>query len=173
MQVSNYPGLLAEVGRVLRPGGLFLSGEWSWGPTLQDAASSEGSQTPAIDRLINWVTHELHVRKGISPAAPHIRRWLQESGQFVAIESGRRFIPVRYLDTDPQRFNIGRDLRVAWARYADSLMPFMRDAQLAESDIREMVEGYMNELYSNRDPGLVGVFQYVHAKKRPVLVAGR
>lgn len=172
IQVSDYPAMLAEVARVLRPGGLFLSGEWGWGPTFQDDATRAAHPIPAIDEFIDYITAHLLERHSISPAGALVYDWLIESGQFINIEWTQRAIPIDYQDTDNRTFNIGRDFRNAWRWYADSLLPFMRRTGMAEERVEELSRGYMRELEVT--PGLVGVYSVVHATRRvPTLVAGR
>ncbi|KZP33192.1 hypothetical protein FIBSPDRAFT_1036313 [Athelia psychrophila] len=173
MAVTNYPALLNEVARILRPGGLFLSGEWSWGPTFQDGARRNTNPIPAIDSFVTWITDELYARNHIAPAGAHVHEWLSESGQFIDISETLEYcIPLDH-NTDTRTANIGTDFRNAWRWYADSLLPFMRSTGMAEDRVAEMNRGYMREL--DATPGLVAVYTVTYATKslRGPLVAGR
>lgn len=165
--------MLNEVARILRPGGLFLFGEWSWGPTFQDETRRNTNPIQAIDNFVSWITEQLYARNNIAPAGALVREWLFQSGQFIDIsETLEYFVPVDHEDTDARTFNIGRDFRNAWRWYADSLLPFMRSTGMAEDRVAEMNRGYMRELEVT--PGLVAVYTVTYAtKRRPTLVAGR
>jgi len=164
MAVSNYPAMVREVARVLRPGGLFLSGEWERGPTFADPALGNANSIPAIHRLLNLVDDALGARHRVFPVAPHIPAWLAESGRFRDITPQFHLVPIGDWHPDPAMQALGNNFRDIWVRYADSLRPMLREGLgLDEVQVDELVAGYVNDM--DNVSGMIGVYHTVHAKK--------
>ena len=165
LQVSDYPAMLGEAARVLRPGGLFLSGEWERGPKFANPIWGNDSSIPATHRLLNRVDAVLFANHGLVPVASRIPNWLAESDQFQDITVERHFLPIGDWHPDPGMKALGEDFRDIWVRYADSLKPVLREPNLGlnEAQIDELVAGFEDDMHTV--PGMVGVYHTVHAIK--------
>lgn len=163
LQVSNYTAFLGEVTRVLRPGGLFLSGEWERGPTFANPGLGDITSIPAIYRLLDLVDDVLRTKHGVLPAALHIPSCLAASGCFSDITTERRAMPIGDWHPDPAMRALGNDFRDMWVRYAHNLKPMLKEEGLDDAHIEQLMVGYVSDMY--RVSGMVGVFCTVHAKK--------
>jgi hypothetical protein len=153
--------MLAEAARVLRPGGLFVSGEWERGPSFDNPTIGDTNRIPGIDRLVNVVDSLLS--HNALPLVPHIPTWLDASGQFEDITAQCYSVPIG--DWDPTKKALGENFRDVWVRYVDSLKPMLGQpgSELDEAQIDDLIAGYLDNLYNV--PGMVGKYHMVHAKK--------
>jgi hypothetical protein len=156
--------MLAEAARVLRPGGLFLSGEWERVPSFANPVSGDADPIPETRRLLNLVDTSL-ARHGAFPLATCIPGWLAESGQFQDITAQFHVVPIGDWHPDPVMKELGNDFRSVWVRYADSLKPMLGEPGLGmnEAQIDDLMEGYLQDMHNTS--GMVGVYHTVHAKK--------
>ena len=158
--------MLGEVARVLRPGGLFLSGEWERGPTFASPVTGNPSTISATYHLLNIVDNALRAKHpGVFPIASHIPSWLAESGRFRNITAQLHAVPIGDWHPDPEMKELGNTFRDMLVRYANNLKPMLRDPELGlgEAQINNLVTGYMNDMYGVS--GMIGVYRTVHAKK--------
>jgi len=155
--------MLDEVARVLRPGGLFLSGEWGRSPTFADPASGNSHTIPDIHRLVTFVDDILHAKHGVFSVAPHIPRWLAESGRFQDITAHLHAVPIGNWHPDPAMQVLGNTFRDMLVRYAKNLGPMLKEAGLDNAQVDELVTGYVNDM--ENVSGMIGVYHTVYAKK--------
>lgn len=155
--------MLAEAARVLRPGGLFISGEWDRLPSLEDRALDTASVIPNITRLINRVNGILNGRFRALPAASSIPRWMAESGLFRDITHEFHEIPIGDWHTDERQRSLGVNFREIAVRYGDSLRQVLKDAGDEQAVVDELINGYLAEIRGV--PGMFCVYHTVHAIK--------
>jgi len=163
MALSNYQILVKEIARVLRSGGLFLSGEWDPLPTFDGHAPGNVDLIPATYRLINMVNQTLHQKHGVIPVGPLIPGWLQQSGRFMSITHQVHFVPIGDWHPNPEMRVLGNDFKVTMVQYGDSLKPMLKDAGYEDTLIEEVLQGFSREL--NTVPGMVWVYRTVYAWK--------
>jgi hypothetical protein len=151
--------MLAEAARVLRPGGLFLSGEWERWPSFNNNPNI-GDRILGIDRLVNVVDSLL-----IQNYALYIPTWLDESAQFQDITVQSFSVPIGDWPSDPDQRALGKYFRSVCVQYVDSLKPLLGEPRsgLNVVQINDLILGYLDNIYNV--PGIVGKYHTVHAKK--------
>jgi hypothetical protein len=163
LQVRDYPAILQEVARVLRPGGLFVSCELgryaAFDPSFQRVPSIDA---PATVRFFNAIMNALASR-GIPPIAHQIPTFIANSGCFVDITVEQKWIPIGVWPSDAVSQNIGADYLRVCERYADSSKPMLLAAGWSEATLERIITDYIQEIHTVR--GLVGVFHTVHARR--------
>jgi len=91
LSADAVPSLLREVARILRPGGLFLSGEWDAHPTLHP-------RHPWVERFEEYIpqtTTFFDVASDVVPTlGPSITAQIRQNGSFEGLVSRRRPIPI-------------------------------------------------------------------------------
>ena len=155
--------MLAEVARVLRPGGLFISGEWDRLPSLGDRTLDTAGVIPNITRLIDRVDEIIIGSYQTGPAASLIPRWVADSGFFRDIIHEFHEIPIGDWHTDDRQRALGITLREQAVRYGDSLRQVLKNAKEEQEVIDELINGYLAEIQSV--PGMIYVYHTVHAVK--------
>jgi hypothetical protein len=152
--------MLAEAARVLRPGGLFLSGEWERCPSFDNPTIGDTSRILGIDRLVD-VVDSLLIRSHVLD----IPTWLDASGQFQDITVQSYSVPIGDWPSDPEQRALGENFRGVWVRYVDSLKPMLGEPRsgLSEVQINDLIAGYLDNIYNV--PGMVGKYHTVHATK--------
>lgn len=164
-QVRDYPTVLQEVGRVLRPGGLFLSCEWEqsqpvFHPTFQvDLPSS----VPGACHFYDTLTRALDICRSIQPIASHVPMFIDSSDLFTDITASCYYMPIGPWHDDPSMKMLGRAYRASLLRYIDSVKPLLREAGYSEAEIDEITGAYIHELKTVR--GMVSSFHTVHARR--------
>lgn len=161
-QVYDYPGLLDQAARVLRPGGLFLAGEWGRFPAL-DGGRDPRVAAPRACAFFAAVNEAL-ARRRVLPAAEHLARWLQDSGRFDRISPREYAVPVGDWHPDARMREIGADMRRFLCVYAESMRVLLLEAgRLHQVAVDSLVRGYKEELFSVR--GMVCIYYSVHARR--------
>jgi len=164
MVVSDYPAMLTEATRVLRHGGLFVSGEWERSPSFDNPAIEDTNRILGIRSLVD-VVDLLLIERNASPPVTCIPDWLDASGQFQGITKQCYTVPIGDWPSDPAMKALGKNFRDVWVRYADSLKPMLREPSsgLGEAQINDLIAGYMHNM--DNVPGMVGKYHTVHATK--------
>ena len=116
MQVRDYPGLIDQVARVLRPGGLFLACEWGRFPLLHDGRNPQLA-TPFACAFFAAVNDALRARGVLPDAAQRLDAWLAESGYFERIRPRQYAIPIGDWPAD-EHLLADPDLQIAIASTA-------------------------------------------------------
>lgn len=150
------PGILREVARILRPGGLFLSAEWDGYPTLHPSVVGPGGNIP---RTTTFYDATLNV---VPTLAPSIATLIGETRFFEEPVSRRRTIPISvpYAAGSPDglRF-VGEVMKRVTQGYADALVAGgwvpLGVAENFKAELRERT-------------GIVCVYQTVFARKMAV-----
>lgn len=163
-QVRDYPQVLQEVARVLRPGGLFLSLEWSPYPTLDPSIQQDPvTYAPASTRFHDAINRALLDRQGLRPIAGQVHTLLADAGVFQEISSTPYHIPIGAWSTDPFLRNIGATCRDINEIYTSSVKPLLIDSGWTEGQLNRLFADFIREIRSLN--GLVSVLYVVHARK--------
>ncbi|KAF8056042.1 S-adenosyl-L-methionine-dependent methyltransferase [Lyophyllum atratum] len=164
MAVQDYPAMLQEVGRVLRPDGLFLSCEWGRYPAFHPRFRLIPEvHAPSACHFFDVLGKALDGCRGIQPIATDISAFLRDSGRFKNIESRRFYMPVGPWHVEPEMKLLGRAFRASLLRYADSVKPLLLEAGLSEEEVRHIIDAYVHELKTVS--GMVSVLHTVHAQR--------
>nr|GAT45631.1 pleiotropic drug resistance ABC transporter protein [Mycena chlorophos] len=177
MAVFNYSELLAECARLLRPGGAFISGEWS-NMVFTMASPTPGAEPVPIPITIQLAPfiHEffsaLHTSlqtppNPLPPTAPLMAPLLAVRQQFFVqntITSASHLFPLGGWHPDPAMQRTGRIFRNIFRRYMDSVRPLL-DAKSG------MPQAQLNQLYVEVHQeirsvsGIWGVYNTVFAQR--------
>lgn len=160
-QICDYGGLLPEVARVLRPGGLFVSNEWARSPIMRDG-SDVNIRAPSTAEFFRAVRDTLRERRGIPTVAHKIPDLLQDSGCFTDIVSQPFFMPIGGWHDNPALRELGREYREMVELYARSMRAVLIEGPWA-ARAEALIQGYIDE--SRRVSGLVSVYYTVHARR--------
>lgn len=181
--VRSYDALLAEVARVLRPGGLFLAGEFArrvdFAPHLAaPAAHTIETHAPGLHALFTHITLALARRRpSISCAiAPRLAAAVAGTNRFGAVEEQVFCMPVGPWPSDGDadvwlNFSGGGHLlrtigywyRATLDRYANSMGPMLRDAGKTQPEIDGFVREWRHDLGTVH--GMVTQFHLVYGRK--------
>lgn len=152
------------MGRVLRPGGLFLSCEWERWPTFHPTfAGYRPSHVPGACQFYDMLTRALDICKGIQPIASRVPSFVDSTNLFTDITSSCYYMPIGPWHDDPSMKMLGRAFRASLLRYIDSVRPLLLEAGYSEADIDRITGAYIHELKTVR--GMVGAFHTVHAQR--------
>ncbi|KAK7055516.1 secondary metabolism regulator laeA [Favolaschia claudopus] len=164
MAVTSYPNLIAEVLRLLRPGGLFLSGEWGRHPTFDPSyGRNPETDTPALITFFSHL-HAALAARGLQPIAPEVGPLLAQSGAFEEITPREYYMPLGSWHPEPGMRRLGRAFRAAFLRYMDSVRPMIAESGVVS--VAELDDAYDRVKQEVRDvAGLLSVFRTVHARK--------
>ncbi|KAG6879313.1 hypothetical protein C0992_003640 [Termitomyces sp. T32_za158] len=164
MAVLDYAAVLQEVGRVLRPNGLFVSYEWGRYPAFHPAMGLNPSEhAPGVCQFFAALTQALAVCRGIQHVAGTLPALLTAAGCFRDVTARQYFVPIGPWHEDPRMKEIGRGFRATLSRYADSVKPLLMDAGWTEEEVAAIAQAYLHDLRTV--PGLVAVLHTVHAQK--------
>ncbi|KAJ7462106.1 S-adenosyl-L-methionine-dependent methyltransferase [Mycena latifolia] len=165
LAVTSYPALLAEVARLLRPRGLFLSGEWGRYAAFHPAFAprTPATHAPALSAFFAHLYAALSERH-IHPISPPIAPLLAQTQAFDEIVPREYLMPLGSWHPDPAMKQLGRAFRGAFLRYVASVRPMLVESGVVSleelEDVYERVEREVRTV-----EGLVSVFHTVHARK--------
>ncbi|KAJ7607480.1 S-adenosyl-L-methionine-dependent methyltransferase [Roridomyces roridus] len=165
MAVTSYGTLITEAVRLLRPGGLFLSGEWGRYPAFHPdfPGSTPPTHAPALVTFFARLQGALTAR-GLAPLSPPIAALLAHTGGFVDITSRDYYMPIGSWPADAALRRLGRAFRAVFMRYLASVRPLLiENGGLSEDEVDQMYQNVENELRTVQ--GMVTVFHTVHARK--------
>ncbi|KAK0446788.1 S-adenosyl-L-methionine-dependent methyltransferase [Armillaria borealis] len=163
MTVRDYGEIIQEVKRILRPGGMFVSGEWGQHPLFHPSYNLDpASQTPSLFYFFQ-VLHRALARCGIPPVAGTIDAMLQSAGGFVDITPQIHYLPIGPWSNDHIMQRIGKAFRTVLSRYMDSVRPIILGLGMNESDLDHLYADARAEVASAQ--GLVAVYYSVHARR--------
>ena len=161
-QIRDYGGLLPEVARVLRPGGLFVSNEWARSPIMLDGGDID-VHAPSTAEFFRAVRATLRDRRGIPTIAHKIPELLHDSGCFTHIASRPFFMPIGGWHADPGMRELGRENRDMVELYARSMRAVLIEGPWA-AQADALIQGYIRESWSVSGLGLL--YHTVHARRR-------
>ncbi|KAI0354168.1 S-adenosyl-L-methionine-dependent methyltransferase [Trametes cingulata] len=159
MAVCDYHALAQEAGRILRPGGLFLSCEFGRHPVMKDGSHAR-VHAPNAYAFYDAVHEALRTRCGISWVAEGIPGVLEESNLFTDIEARCFHVPIG--DGESVRTDLGgvfRELMVIYTRSMRTLLSKNRHDDVVDA----LIEGCIHDL--RRVSGMNFVCYIVHARR--------
>ncbi|CAK5271236.1 unnamed protein product [Mycena citricolor] len=162
MAVTSYPDVIAQVARLLRPGGIFLSGEWGLLPAFNPDRSH--IPVPAMDRFFELV-HTCLSQRGLPEVAPSVGPMLAASGAFGDITPEEHYLPLGTWHPDTALHESGMAMRGAFSRFMDSVRMMILDSviEITEDELAALYERVKRELLVT--DGLATVFHTVYARK--------
>lgn len=160
LAVTDYPELLQEVARLLRPGGLFFSGEI--GRYIDFAHGFSVDLAPHARSFFKVVNDSLALRH-LVPLSDRIPSFIQLSRKFTIPTIQTFHIPIGDWHPDPVMKRVGKMYLIALKDYADSLKPMLREAGMTQHAISVLVAGFIGDIEHVR--GLVGVYHTAWARK--------
>ena len=147
---------------MLRRGGLYVSCEWAWWPTLDDGGNLK-DRAPRAHAFLEAVRATLSERRGIQEAAPRVAHLLQASGLFTAVATRDYPVPVGDWSPHPHLRQLGVAFRGHVETYGRSLGLVLLEGRYARR-AHELVEGYIRDM--REVAGLVFVYHTVHARRQ-------
>jgi SAM-dependent methyltransferase len=163
LAVTDYPELLREVARLLRPGGLFFSGEIGRCIDFAHGSSFDlARQVPRARSFFQVIDHSLGLRH-LVPIADRIPGLIRQSHQFTMPTIQTFHIPVGDWHQNPVMRRVGMLYLKALKDFAESLKPMLREARMTQHEIDTLVTGFVEDI--EHVPGLVGVYHTVWARK--------
>ncbi|KAG1724598.1 S-adenosyl-L-methionine-dependent methyltransferase [Suillus lakei] len=164
LAVTDYPELLQEVARLLRPGGLFFSGEIGryidFAHGLSFDLAHQAPHARSFFQVVNDSLDLLH----LVPIADRIPSFIQQSRQFTMPTIQTFHIPVGDWHRDPVMKRIGKMYLTALKEFAESLKPMFRQAGKTQLEINTLVTGFIEDIEHVR--GLVGVYHTAWATRK-------
>lgn len=158
-QVHDYPGMLDQVARVLRPNGLFLACEWGRFVVMRDGRNLLVA-APSTYQFFEAVKAALLAR-GVVPVAENLERWIRESGRFDRIEARCFEVPIG--DWDQTRAPLGTEYRDFLSTYAESLKALLVESGRRAMDVDVLIREMQREMREVR--GMVCYYFTVHARR--------
>ncbi|SJL09903.1 uncharacterized protein ARMOST_13284 [Armillaria ostoyae] len=163
MTVRDYGKIIQEVKRILRPGGMFVSGEWGQHPSFHPSYNLDpASETPSLLHFFQVLRSAL-ARCGIPPVAGNVHARLQSAGGFADITHQIHYLPIGSWSNDHIMQRIGKAFRTVLSRYMDSVRPIILELGINESDLDHLYADARAEVASTQ--GLVAVYYSVHARR--------
>ncbi|KAK0217868.1 S-adenosyl-L-methionine-dependent methyltransferase [Armillaria fumosa] len=163
MTVRDYGEIIQEVKRILRPGGMFVSGEWGQHPLFHPSYNLDPvTQTPSLSHFFQVLQSAL-ARRGIPLVAGNIHAWLQSAGGFAYITPQTHYLPIGSWSNDHTMQRVGKAFRTVLSRYMDSVRPIILDLGMNEADLDHLYANARAEVASAQ--GLVAVYYSVHARR--------
>lgn len=150
-----------ESARVLRPGGLFLSGEW-----IRDMFMEDGSRVdlraPGAYRFTVRLW-EIMIARGISYITPLIPTYLQMSRQFDGVILQQYKVVLNSHFNNALQNDISNRMKDVMVKYARAMKPLFLDSGMLRGEAETVIEGYVRD--ARQVQGLMVVFQTVYARK--------
>ncbi|EJD04831.1 S-adenosyl-L-methionine-dependent methyltransferase [Fomitiporia mediterranea MF3/22] len=151
----HYPAVLREVARILRPGGLFLAGEW-----LPVLFTLDGSRTSTTSNGVSAFLHlvsDIAGRRGLFHNTLEIPRILMSNTYFENVVAERRVVP---LDGSTRADRTKRAL----LEFADAAKYFLRDSGISATRVEDILQALRRDLNNASNFSLI--YLTVHARRK-------
>ncbi|KII93850.1 hypothetical protein PLICRDRAFT_101781 [Plicaturopsis crispa FD-325 SS-3] len=148
--ISNYPGFLKEIGRVLRPGGMVLLIE----PDLEPMADGRmASEIQGYSGLSGWFSlweayHYCLHRRGIDVTVPQsLDELLEDAGVFENITARVGEVPIGFWPRDSLNLTIGEISWMFFDSLLPSMLPILVESGYPESHAKVLIQSAQEDLY--------------------------
>lgn len=149
--MQSFSGLLGEIARILRPGGLLLSGEWSHSIFVESDEDLH-RVSPRLSEFFQLINPFMHAYS----VEPVIAQFLRGDERFVGVEENEHNVP---LDDSPR----GERMKLAVIEYGESLRPFLLDSGISDERINVLLRNMQNELETTH--GLFLRYHTLHCRR--------
>ncbi|KAJ3717228.1 S-adenosyl-L-methionine-dependent methyltransferase [Lentinula guzmanii] len=167
MTVRDYSVIISEAARLLKSGGMFLSGEWgpfpAFHPTFPQAMGDPRDYVPGLDRFYRLLHSVLATRGIIHAVASTVHQRLDASGAFTDIHEHIFYMPIGTWSPDPGTQILGKRNRAALTKFMNSIRPIFVAAGESEADLEQLYNECWTEMYGAS--GLVSVYYLVPARR--------
>lgn len=148
-----------EVARVLRPGGLYIAGEWGRCPVMCNG-SNIMTCAPGAFQLFDILNRFLE-RQGLFHAASGITGWLETTHSFTDIQQRQFMVPVG--DWHSEQKEIGNYMRGLLELFTSSTRILLARAGFDARFAERLINSFLHEM--EVIPGMVFPYYTVHARK--------
>jgi len=162
MAVRDYPRLLQEVVRVLRPGGLYIACEWGRLPCVEDD-SDPAVRAPRTCAFFQAILLALQCNGGTHPTALFIPGWVRDTGGFRDIHEQTFKVPMGTWPADPRYREIGAIFKETMRTYTESVRTLLLNYGHSCAEVQALIDGFLIELDAVR--GLYFTYYTVHATR--------
>ncbi|KAF9054053.1 S-adenosyl-L-methionine-dependent methyltransferase [Panaeolus papilionaceus] len=154
MAVRDFPFVLREAARVLKPGGLFVSHEWGRHVDVDPSYGTIDSvNIPATRRFYDVLNEALRTARRLLPIAHRIPDLIHTSEQFASVEGSQRQVPIGTWPEDQTSRRIGAACLQSLEVFANSVRYLLLSAGMEENDMNNTLAGFIQEIRTT--PGLV------------------
>ncbi|KAE9391176.1 S-adenosyl-L-methionine-dependent methyltransferase [Gymnopus androsaceus JB14] len=167
MAVRDYSAIIHEAARILKPGGLFLSGEWKYSPSFHPGApgaANPSEDVPGLDRFYRALNDALTAR-GIDVTVPStVGQRIVNSGAFTEVQSGRIPIPLGGWKRDDANYHrMGISNRDHLLRFIKTVRPILAASGVSRSDMMHIQGQCFSEL--GGVSGLISEYLLAYGRK--------
>lgn len=159
IQVESWEALLAEVRRILVPGGVFLSGEFEHPPVLEGGEVYSKDHFPSGHLFFEVIQEILPNRRS---EAARIDEHLNAIGGYRDITREQFLVPVGPWPIEDERQEIGQAMHEAFRLYLQSFRVSFLEYGWNGQAYDELVQA-ANSILLLRTPGSCLVYNVVHA----------
>ncbi|KAF9464756.1 S-adenosyl-L-methionine-dependent methyltransferase [Collybia nuda] len=166
--IHNYPQLLREITRLLRPGGLVLLIEPNLTPLVDGKSAGDSSSDSGLRGWLTlWETYRACLtRKGIDVTVPEcLGNHLMATKSFerVMVQDGN--IPVGFWPSDPHLLTVGQLQWMDYELFLPALRPLFLSFGMPQSTVHRIIADAQQDLYHPSVP-LSARLHIVYASKR-------
>ncbi|KAF9257314.1 S-adenosyl-L-methionine-dependent methyltransferase [Marasmius fiardii PR-910] len=165
LTVRDYRTIITEAARLLRPGGVFFSGEWRRYPAFDATRYPDRTPQNSAPRLTGFYeqwNQTVFQRLGIRPTVEHeIPQLIAESGLFTAVTTYLAFMPIGDYRPELPMKQAGRGYRDCVKRYMESSRRLFLDNGWTNGNLDTMFSNALQEI--RYVEGLGGVYYTVSA----------
>ncbi|KAJ2921651.1 hypothetical protein H1R20_g15438, partial [Candolleomyces eurysporus] len=156
--------LLDEVARLLRPGGLLLSVEWSKQLSFHpDSNLDIEEHAPATFHFFDTVNHILADTHGVSLDSADIQLLVTNSAHFLNVTTEQIYVPVGIWHENDVLTTIGSSFRAGQKKLAVSFKQMLLDSGMSAEEVDALITDFTEEMHSVE--GLVMVAHITHAER--------
>ncbi|ESK92404.1 tam domain [Moniliophthora roreri MCA 2997] len=164
MTVRDFRTIIYEAARLLRPGGIFYSGEWGRFPSLHpDLDADLSTLVPNFVNFFNVVTPALATRRAIHQISHLIPTMIRDTGLFSEITTQEFCMPIGPWQGDHRLKRCGSAYRACLGRYMEAFRRLLAETGLNDDQMDQLFE--LAEQDMKEVPGLIGVFYTCYARK--------
>ncbi|KAF9024580.1 S-adenosyl-L-methionine-dependent methyltransferase [Hymenopellis radicata] len=155
MTVRDYNRIIREASRILRPGGVFVFGEWLRQPMFTPTVNlSPLAEVPEFCRFTGLLNERLRLH-GLQHISDSIPVRLGQARTFTEITPLRFFIPIGSWHPNENMRSVGRAYRGCIKRFMDAVKPFILELDITEAEYDRICAAAKVEISHANSPPLV------------------